>query len=85
VVYRLRNIDLNAHWLKWQAGCILEGRLGNRPVGMNYERRRKMKTNELSEKDFESISEEDLETVSGGLRLAVTLPALEAMVCISQL
>ena len=44
-----------------------------------------MKTNELLEKDFENISEEDLETVSGGLKSAITLATCEAAVCISQL
>ena len=46
---------------------------------------KKMKANELLEKELESISDEDLKTICGGLTSAVTLAAYEAAVCISQL
>jgi hypothetical protein len=44
-----------------------------------------MRTNELSEKDMESLSEESLETVYGGLMSAIGLSANEEDGCISQL
>jgi len=44
-----------------------------------------MRTNEFSDQNLESISDEDLQTVFGGLASAVNLATYETAVCISQL
>jgi hypothetical protein len=57
-----------------------------KPVGITPTKGdKKMKSNELLEKGLDSISDEDLKTVCGGLTAAVTLATYEAAVCISQL